>query len=141
MDSTTLQAFSLAERDRVRILLATQVAEMMSRKLEEGDWAKIYCAAKGIPSAGWSNTDIDLMFGNIGVEQKMMCRRSDQPIQDACGTVIMHPAGTRAIRIPSESDATKSARIILQQYVDLIGRRRALLEIVDQYNLWWPGKS
>ena len=107
---------------------------MMGRKLEEGDWAKVYCEAKGIPLAGWSNTDIDVMFGNIGVEQKAMARRSSQPIMDACGTTIMHPAGTRAIRIPQEADPTKAARNILAQYGALIARRRLLVSVVDQFN-------
>lgn len=107
---------------------------MMGRKLEEDDWAKVYCEAKGIPLTGWSNTDIDVMFGNMGVEQKAMARRSSRPIKDACGTTLMHPAGTRAIRIPPEDDPTKAARIVLGQYGQLIERRRLLVSVLDRYN-------
>lgn len=134
MKSVTLPVFDVAQFERARHLLATQVSEMMGRKLEEGDWAKVYCEAKGIPLAGWSNTDIDVMFGNIGVEQKAMARRSSQAIKDACGTTLMHPAGTRAIRIPPEPDPTKAARIVLGQYGTLIARRRLLVSVVDRFN-------
>ncbi len=107
---------------------------MMGRKLEEGDWAEVYCAAKNIPITGWSNTDIDVMHGHLGVEQKAMCRRSSQPIKDSCGTMIMHPAGTRAIRIPNEQDPTVAARDILRQYGELIARRRALVDVVNRFH-------
>ncbi len=46
----TLPAFSPEEREQVHTLLATHVAYMMGRKLEEGDWAEVYCRAKGIPN-------------------------------------------------------------------------------------------
>lgn len=134
MQSVTLPVFSKDQFDKARHLLATQVSEMMGRKLEEGDWAKVYCEAKGIPLAGWSNTDIDVMFGNVGVEQKAMARRSSQPIKESCGTTLMHPAGTRAIRIPQEADPTRAARNILTQYGVLIARRRLLVAVVDQFN-------
>lgn len=134
MKSVTLPVFDDAQFQRARHLLATQVSEMMGRKFEEGDWAKVYCKAKGIPLAGWSNTDIDVMFGNVGVEQKAMARRSSQAIKDACGTTLMHPAGTRAIRIPREDDPTRAARNILTQYGTLIARRRLLVSVVDRYN-------
>lgn len=134
MQSTTLPVFDPADLRRAHHLLATQVSGMMGRKLEEGDWAKVYCQAKGIPLVGWSNTDIDVMFGNIGVEQKAMARKSSQPIKDACGTTLMHPAGTRAIRIPREDDPTQAARDILTQYGALIARRHLLVSVVDQFN-------
>jgi hypothetical protein len=34
---------------------------MMGRKLEEGDWAEVYCRANGIPKKGWSNLKLDIM--------------------------------------------------------------------------------
>lgn len=45
MTPTTLPVFTAAEFERARLFLATHVADMMGRKLEEGDWAKVYCAA------------------------------------------------------------------------------------------------
>lgn len=134
MNSDTLPVFSAEQIQRARIFLATRVAEMMGRKLEEGDWAKVYCAAKGIPLAGWSNTDIDIIFGHLGVEQKAMCRRSDRPIKEACGTTMMHPAGTRAIRIPAEEDATIAARDVLRQYGDLVSKRRTLVNTINRFH-------
>ncbi|MGC1270001.1 MAG: hypothetical protein WA842_05315 [Croceibacterium sp.] len=116
MNNATLPVFNPDEFQRANILLASRVSEMMGRKLEEGDWSQVYCAAKGIPLAGWSNTDIDVMFGHLGIEHKAICRKAMQPIKDSCGTTIMHPAGTRAIRIPAEEDATKAARDVLRQY-------------------------
>jgi hypothetical protein len=134
MNNATLPVFDADQFQRANIFLATRVSEMMGRKLEEGDWAQVYCAAKGIPLAGWSNTDIDVMFGNLGVEQKAMCRRATQPIKDSCGTTIMHPAGTRAIRIPAEEDPTTAARNILRQYGELIARRRTLVDVVNRFS-------
>ena len=46
----------------------------------------------------------------------------------------MHPAGTRAIRIPDEKNATKAARNILVQYGKLIENRLSLVAVVDRYN-------
>jgi len=134
MPTNTLPAFSASEFDKALLYLATQVAEMMGRKFEEGDWSKVYCSAKNIPMASWSNLSIDVMHGNLGVEQKMICRRQDQTILEACGTRIMHPAGTRAIRIPVEEDATKAARIVLRQYVELIELRTKIVEVVHRYH-------
>ena len=130
---TTLPAFTAEEYGNARLFLATQVAEMMGRKFEENDWAKVYCAAKRIPLGSWSNLNIDITHGNLGVEHKMICRPTHRPITDACGTSIMHPAGTRSIRIPAEQDATKAARIVLQQYVEIVETRTAIVRIVNAY--------
>jgi len=117
-----------------RLYLATQVAGMMGRKLEEGDWSKVYCAAKGIPHVGWSNLSIDVTYGYLGIEHKMICRKSDRSIREFCGTTIMHPAGTRSIRIPKESDATVAARNVLTQYVELIEARENFISILARFN-------
>ena len=63
----TLAAFSPEEYQRAHRLLATRVAFMLGRKLEEGDWAEVYCAAKGIPYTGWSNLAIDVVYQGLGV--------------------------------------------------------------------------
>jgi hypothetical protein len=135
MNNVTLPAFSPEEFQRARLFLATHVADMMGRKLEEGDWAKVYCAAKGIPLAGWSNTDIDVVYGPLGVEQKAMCRRADQSIMESCGTRLMHPAGTRSIRFPQgEADATNAAHDVLRQYGQLIANRIALVDAINRFH-------
>ncbi len=114
--------------------LAAQVATMMGRKFEEGDWSSVYCAAKGIPATGWSNLAIDVMYGNLGVEHKMLCAGSHDNIKSLCGLSRMHPAGTRAIRIPDEEDPTKAARDVLKQYGALIRQRAEFIRILYRYN-------
>lgn len=121
----TLPAFSKAEYVKAHMLLASQVAIMMGRKFEEGDWAHVYCTAKDIPLRGWSNLNIDVMHQGLGVEHKMLCVRSDKNIREHCGTSLMHPAATRSIRIPTtKGDPTKTARDVLRQYAELIRERR-----------------
>lgn len=98
---------------------------MMGRKLEEGDWAYAYCRAKGIPDRGWSNLNIDVMHGNLGVEHKMLCYRSKPMLSEAFGRTLMHPSATRAFRVPStSSDPDTAMQDILNQYGDLIEQRR-----------------
>lgn len=97
----------------------------MGRKFEEGDWSYVYRAANALPDSGWSNLNIDVMHGSLGVEHKMLCVRSDVRIKEHCGTSPMHPSATRSIRIPStKGDATETARDVLRQYAELIEQRR-----------------
>lgn len=125
----TLRAFSDEERNRVHTLLGIKVAHMMGRKLEEDDWASIYCKAKNIPNKGWSNLNIDIMHGNLGLEHKMLCVRSKPALGEVCGTTLMHPSATRSIRVPStDSDPNDAMTDVLTQYADLIGERRAKVE-------------
>ena len=124
MKSKVLAAFSSSEKTRAYELLAARVAHMMGRKFEEGDWSHVYCSAKGIPDRGWSNLNIDVAFGSLGVEHKMLMRPVDKPITTWCGTTLMHPAATRAIRIDSlAGDPNKVMRDVFKQYADLIERR------------------
>ncbi|MBI4785517.1 MAG: hypothetical protein HY782_00500 [Chloroflexi bacterium] len=124
----TLQAFSRTEFIRAHALLAAQVATMMGRKFEEGDWSYVYHTAKRIPYGGWSNLNIDVMFKSLGVEHKMLCVHSDKSIREYCGTSLMHPAATRSIRISSmEGDPTQVAHDVLRQYAELIEQRRQLV--------------
>jgi len=103
----TLPAFTKEEREKAHALLATHVAFMMGRKLEEGDWSQVYCRAKGIPERGWSNLNIDVMYRGLGVEHKALRRPSDAPLESVCGTRLMHPAATRSIRISSTDQDAK----------------------------------
>lgn len=121
----TLPAFTENERIEAHRLLATKVAFMMGRKFEEGDWAEVYCGAKNITLRGWSNLQIDIMYGSLGVEQKMLCFSSGVNIADACGQTFMHPSATRSIRVPaSNTNPDEAARIVLNQYAELIEARR-----------------
>jgi hypothetical protein len=53
-----------------------------------------------------------------------MCRVTKTgSILEECGTTKMHPAGTRSIRIPDESDPDKAMKDILEQYSQLIETR------------------
>ena len=120
----TLPAFTSSQRDIVHRLLAAKVARMMGRKLEEADWADVYCHAKGIPIRGWSNLNIDVMHAGLGVEHKMLCYRSNANIAQACGETLMHPAATRSIRVPTgKISAERAMREIFQQYAELIEQR------------------
>jgi hypothetical protein len=126
----TLAVFSQPEQSVAHTLLASQVAVMMGRKFEEGDWGQVYCHAKGIPLHDWSNLNIDVAHEGLGVEHKMLCVKSDRPIKENCGTSLMHPAATRSIRIPELKDATRAARNVLGQYVLLINERTAKVRTV-----------
>jgi hypothetical protein len=120
----TLPAFTASEREKAHTLLAIRVARMMGRKLEEGDWAEVYCRAKDIPLKGWSNLDIDIMHGSLGVEHKMIRYSSKGDISEACGTSIMHPSATRSFRVPPATAAANDAmRDVLKQYGELIRTR------------------
>jgi hypothetical protein len=125
----TLPAFTPDERREAHKLLATKVAFMMGRKLEEGDWAGVYCEAKNIPNQGWSNLQIDVMHGSLGVEHKMLCYRSHVNLAEACGRTLMHPSATRSIRVPPrDTDPDEAMRKVLTQYADLIETRGAKVQ-------------
>src|SRR5437867_2165249 len=113
-----LAAFTNEEKESVHKLLAIKVAHMMGRKLEEGDWASVYCKAKGIVEKGWSNLEIDIVYNNIGLEHKMLCYRSKLDLSNAYGTTLMHPSLTRSIRIPDTKNANKAMENLLNQYAD-----------------------
>ena len=118
-----LQAFTKAEYEKAHQLLATKVAFMMGRKFEEGDWAEVYCGAKGIPTGGWSNLNIDVILGCIGVEHKMLRPPGDRPVRNVFGMRLMHPSATRSIRV-EDGEANDVMRQVLVQYVDFIEQRR-----------------
>lgn len=129
----TLPAFTEEQRAAVHKLLALKVAHMMGRKMEEGDWSEVYCAAKGIPNRGWSNLDIDVVHGNLGIEHKMLCFRSKPTIEEACGTTLMHPSATRSFRIASlDADPNDVMVEVLTQYAELLDERRAAVEAQNE---------
>lgn len=124
----TLQVFSAQEAQRAKLFLATQVASMMGRKLEEGDWSKVYCQAKGIPEAGWSNLHIDVSYNGFGLEMKLLRigGLDGKPLKSVCGTTLMHPAATRSIRIDNVGlPAQKVMESVFAQYAELIRQRTA----------------
>jgi hypothetical protein len=125
----TVPAFTAIEAQRVHDLIAARVAFMMGRKFEEADWAEVYTTAKGIPIQGWSNLNIDVMYGGLGVEHKMVCYRSKPSVGEACGSTLMHPAATRSIRVPSlDTDPNEAMADILNQYARLIQKRREMVQ-------------
>jgi hypothetical protein len=129
MELPTLEAFTADERDKLHILLAAKVAQMMGRTFEEADWTEVYCAAKGIPLQVWSNLHLDINHGGLGVEQKRLAVRGKKTVLDRCGTTLMHPAETRSIRIPSTSvDANDAMRDVFAQYAENITQQRALVQ-------------
>lgn len=131
----TLPAFAEDERRRAKLYLATTVAAMMGRKFEEDDWAKVYAAAKGFKASAWSNFDVDVMIGNLGVEHKMVGQDGASSLLEWCGRSKMHPAGTRAIRFPTETEnPTEAAHDVLRQYGRKIAERSHIVEIINGYH-------
>jgi len=121
-------AFNKHEEAKAKVLLATQVATMMGRKLEEGDWSVVYCRAKDIPDRGWSNLHIDVNYDGLGIEHKLLrCSALDgKPLKSVCGTTLMHPSATRSIRINDVNQAAQEVMIdVLTQYGTLIDDRAA----------------
>ncbi len=121
--SELLEAFTEKEYFLANQLLCAKVATMLGRKMEEGDWDFVYCNSKRIPQSKWSNLNIDINFNGLGVEHKMLRVTKDGPIKRICGTTMMHPAGTRSIRIPNILDPNEAAKDILNQYNRLIEER------------------
>lgn len=133
--ATTLAAFNAEEKKTAKILLATQVAMMMGRKFEEGDWSSVYCRTKGIPEQTWSNLNIDVMHEGLGVEQKMLCVRPKRSLMEFAGTTQMHPSATRSIRIASTDVSPNDAmQDVLRQYKELIEHRTLKVEKTSKNN-------
>lgn len=131
----TVPAFSPEEYERAKLYLATTVAAMMGRKFEEEDWAKVFAAAKGFSASAWSNFDIDVMHGNLGVEHKMHGQDGASSLLACCGRSLMHPAGTRAFRFPTQlEDPTLAAREVLRQYGRKIAERTQVVETINAYH-------
>lgn len=128
----TLPIFTPEEMKTAKLLLATKVATMMGRKLEENDWSEVYCKTKGIPNNNWSNLHIDVDHNGLGIEFKMLriSQLRGQSIKAVCGTTRMHPAATRSIRIDDHSlSADEVMHDVLTQYADLIDlRTRRVME-------------
>lgn len=122
----TLPAFKADEAKRAKVFLATQVASMMGRKLEEGDWSSVYCKAKKIPDTGWSNLHVDVSYQGFGLEMKLL-RIADlngKPLKSVCGETLMHPTATRSIRIDdADADAQHVMQDVFAQYAELIQQR------------------
>lgn len=120
--SQYLSCFTEEEYKKAKYFLAYQIATMMGRKLEEGDWTSVYCKAKGIPESGWSNLKIDVNFQGLGVEHKLLAVPiKGSTIKTICGTTLMHPAATRSIRISNLEASPNEVMIeVLEQYNELI---------------------
>ncbi|MBY3333980.1 hypothetical protein HFN98_25665 [Rhizobium laguerreae] len=124
----TLTVFSAEEARKAKLILATQMTTMMGRKLEEGDWSNVYCKAKNIPDAGWSNLHIDINYRGLGVEHKLLrfANLNGRTIKTVCGTTQMHPAATRSIRIDDLSRPANDVMVnVFAQYSELIAARTA----------------
>lgn len=131
----TLPAFDSSQQSLIQKYLGIKVAHMMGRKLEEGDWSYVYCKAKGIAERGWSNLEIDVVNGNIGLEHKMLCYRSGLDLANAYGTTLMHPSLTRSIRIPDTKDPNEAMADLLHQYSELVRNRTLKVESQNQTGL------
>jgi hypothetical protein len=119
-----LIAFDREQSDKAYRLLAARVAHMGERKFEEGDWADVYCGAKGLPVGTWSNLNIDINANGLGVEQKMLRVRSNQEMSFYCSNTYMHPSATRSLRISdTKADPEAVMKAVFEQYRLLIEER------------------
>lgn len=121
----TLPALTKNECQAAKHLLAARVAYMMGRKLEEGDWAHVYCKARGITIPNWSNLHADVTIPGLSLEHKMMRCSESQPIKEHCGTDMMHPALTRRVSLPGVANADEAMRIVIQNYQRVLDARLA----------------
>ena len=122
----TLQAFTPEEKAFAKRILSTQVASMMGRKLEEGDWSHVYCKARGLPNRGWSNLHIDVSHDGFGLELKLLRipGLNGRPLKSCCGMTLMHPSSTRSIRIDAAHTPERALSEVFTQYAKLISDRR-----------------
>ena len=127
----TLPAFAPSELDLAKRLLAARIAYMMGRKLEEGDWAHVYCKSKNLVVPNWSNFNADLMVPGLALEHKMMRQSESVPIHEHCGTVMMHPALTRQISLPNIKDANEAMRQVIQTYQRVLDARREKVKAIS----------
>lgn len=125
----TLPAFTEEEYKKAHRLLAAKVARMMGRTFEEADWTEVYCLAKNIPVADWSNLRPDIVHGRLMVEQKRLSRKASVPILTWCGTTLMHPAETRSIRVPDpkSTDPNEAMRQVFAQYAENLEATREVI--------------
>lgn len=98
---------------------------MMGRKLEEGDWAHVYCKARSIVIPDWSNLNADVTISGLSLEHKMMRRSESQPIKEHCGTDIMHPALTRRVSLPRTGSADNAMRSVIADYQRVLDERHS----------------
>jgi hypothetical protein len=98
---------------------------MMGRKLEEGDWAHVYCKTRGIKIPDWSNLNADITVPGLSLEHKMMRCSESQPIHEHCGTDMMHPALTRRVSLPDKGDPNEAMRIVIADYQRVLDERCA----------------
>lgn len=126
------------------------VVSKRGRKLEEGDWTEVYCAAVGVEDTGWSNLEIDVI-GKINdvpraIEMKML-GLGDDPVVDALGSWKMHPAATRRVTLNTAISPEDAMQAVLDDYSDVLAshRKRAsetlgvdesLVELKSGWLLW-----
>ena len=121
----TLPAFNPTQYEAVHRALASKVAFMMGRKLEEGDWTEVYCRGKSIPVPEWSNLNIDVIHNGLGLEIKLY--KPGRQVSESYGSTFMHPALTRSIRIPVTEDANVAMQEVFDQYAAILQARRELV--------------
>ena len=121
----TLSAFTPVEFQKAKSLLAARVAYMMGRKLEEADWAHVYCKARGLDALGWSNLNADVTVAGLSLEHKMMRCSESEAIKNHCGTRMMHPALTRRVSLPDIVDSEEAMRVVITSYQKVLDERHS----------------
>jgi hypothetical protein len=127
----TLPAFSQEEFGKAKSLLAARVAYMMGRKLEEADWAHVYCKSRGLDALGWSNLNADVTVAGLSLEHKMMRCSESEAIKKHCGTRMMHPALTRRVSLPDIEDPNKAMRFVINSYQKVLDDRLSKVNAIS----------
>lgn len=127
-----LPSFTQDELVAAKRLLAARVAYMMGRKLEEADWAHVYCKSRGIPVPNWSNLDADIQIPGLALEHKMMRCSESIAIKEFCGTDLMHPALTRQISLPDIPDPDAAMRQVITSYERVLHERRRKVAAISK---------
>ena len=112
----TLPVFTNDELQTAKSILNVRVEYVTGRKLQEADWAHVYCKARGLDIPDWSNLNADVTIPGLSLEIKLMRCSESEEIRHHCGTDIMHPALTRRVSFPDIADANEAMKVVLESY-------------------------
>jgi len=118
-----LPSFTIGELQKAKFLFADKISYLDGRKLEEADWAHVYCKARGLEALGWSNLNADVTVPGLSLEHKMMRCSESEAIKNHCGTSMMHPALTRRVSLPDIEDPDKAMRFVIASYQKVLDER------------------
>ncbi len=119
----TLPVFTNQELQIAKSALNVRIEDLTGSKLQEADWAHVYCKARGIEFLDWRNQNAYVTTPGLSLEHKMMRCSESEPIKQHCGTDMMHPALTRRVSLPDIADANEAMRIVIASYQKVLDER------------------